>query len=127
LAPSFQERCSVVKYTAGGALVAGRKRYACLAFVDESELLIIDAGQSMIDRAPLSAIELDTPALQRAVGEATFVRMNGNRWTLDFGFAAKPKRIGLPGLVKTMRTAKEINRRFRSALLAGGAVDRRSR
>ena len=139
MAPLFQERCSVVKYTAGGALVAGLKRYDCLAIVDESQLVIADADQSTIDRAPLSTVELDTPAFQRKVGEATFVRMKGNRWTLDFGFPARAQvartkgmfgrvlmRFGF-GLVETMRTAREINLRFRSALTEGGALDRRSR
>ena len=88
----------MVAYTAGGALVAGLKRYGH-ATISEGQLLLTDLAGSSIDAAPLSSIEVDTPAVQRMVGEATFVRMNGNRWTVDFGRPAVGKVAASRGVV----------------------------
>lgn len=134
----FRETCTVVAYMAGGALIAGRKRYG-QALIGDGQLVLTDLAGSTIDAAPLSSVEVDTPAFQRMVGEATFVRMNGNRWTLDFGRPAVAKVVrsrgaaarvliifGI-GVVKGLRLARVTNRQFREMLLEDGAVDRRSR
>jgi hypothetical protein len=137
VAARFHDYCTVVPYTAGGAVISGRKRYNCLVVVDQGELTIMETPQSVIDRALVSTIELDTPAFQRKVGEGTLLRMNGNRWAIDFGFQARAQVLGSSsmamkilsvfgvGTIKTLQTARAMNHAFRSALLEEGATDRR--
>jgi hypothetical protein len=139
MAPQFsQQFCSVAPYTAGGALVAGRKRQSCLVQVTDGELVIIEAPSSLVDRAPVSTVELDTPALQQKVGAATFVLMNGHQWAIDFGRVGMTeyaksggvmRKVGVAfgaGTVRGMRRAREVNKQFVATMLSEGATNRRS-
>jgi hypothetical protein len=130
-----QPFCSVVPTKAGGKLVAGPKRFPCLVQVGEGELLIAQGPQAVIDRAPVSAVELvDAPWLQRKVGEGTFLHMNGNHWCIDFGNVPSTElatsghaikaavTAGSPG---QLRTARQLNAAFAAALVSEGVIDRR--
>jgi hypothetical protein len=85
-----QNYCTLVPYQAGGALVAGHKE-GCSVVVMDGELIIL-SGQDVVDRAPLAAVQIDTPGLQRKLGASTFVRMNDHRWTIDFGLTGQLER-----------------------------------
>lgn len=133
-----QQYCSVVPYQAGGALVAGRKRQSCLVRVRDGELIIIEAPADLVDVAPVTTIEIDTPALQRKLGTAVFVKMNSNRWAIDFGLVGQreayrrggPRRflaifgIGSP---KAIGRSRQLTRDFVAVLLSEGATDPRAK
>lgn len=132
-----QQFCSVVPYQAGGALVAGRKLRGCLVQVTDEELTIVQGPSTWIDRAAVTEVEVDTPKLTRALGSGTFVRMNGNRWAIDFGQVPTIERLRSGGVltrlaflfgfgaIQGMRRARDLNTRFRTILLETGAIDRR--
>jgi hypothetical protein len=130
-----QPFCSVVPTKAGGKLNAGPKRFPCLVQVGDGELLMAEGQQALIDRSPVSAVELvDGPWLQRKVGEATFLHMNGRQWCIDFGGVPSTElaqsghvlraavTAGSPG---QLRTARALNEAFATALVSEGVIDRR--
>lgn len=119
---NFRERCTIVAYTAGGVLIAGRKRFG-YAVINDGQLILSDDAGSTIDTAPVSSVEVDTAVVQRVLGAATLLRMSGNRWAVDFARAA----VDQLGTIKGLRLARRKNERFRQMLLELGAVDRRSR
>lgn len=137
MAPLFSQRfCSVVPYRADGVLVAGRKMHGCLVQILDGDLFII-AGNHLVDRAPVSSVQLDTPALQRKVGGGTLLRMNGNQWAIDFGNvgtaeiisgggAWRKVRVAFgAGTFKNVKRARQVNREFVAALLGEGAANLR--
>lgn len=136
MAPVFsQPFCSVVPTKAGGKLNAGPKRFPCLVQVGDGELVIAEGQQALIDRSPVSAVELvDGPWLQRKVGEATFLHMNGHQWCIDFGNVPSTELARSGHVIKAavtagtpgqLRTARELNSAFAAALVSEGVIDRR--
>jgi hypothetical protein len=135
--PFSQPGCHVTPYRGGGvARAAGGA--SCLVLIDDAQLAIVQPPDTMVDRSPVSGVELTTPALQRRVGSSTFVRMNGHQWAIDFYYSAQAERLRAGGLARKMsvffgfqwlasgRLARQRNREFVAALLDQGAVDRRS-
>jgi hypothetical protein len=120
----FQPYCTVVPYQAGGALVAGSKR-GCAVIITDGELMI-DGGALVSDRAPISGVQIDTPALQRKVGASTFVQMNGHKWAIDFGMIGQLDRSERRGPLKKIKFARERNREFADLLVREGATTLRS-
>jgi hypothetical protein len=132
-----QQFCSVVPVKAGGNLNAGPKRFPCLVQVGGGELVIIEAPRTLIDRARVPEVELlDGPWLQRKVGEATFLRVNGHEYCVDFGQVASTElaRTGPGGIVKaaitaggpkSLHTAQALRTAFAEALVSQGVIDRR--
>jgi hypothetical protein len=128
--PFAQRGCTVVPYRARGALVAGHRKNGCEVQVVDGKLVLQNGPGDLIDEAPVSAVKIDTPSLQRAVGGATFVQMNDHNWSIDFGFAYQAERTGgtstlglmLGGGFKAMKFARKRNREFVEALLQEGAA-----
>lgn len=136
MAPVFsQPFCSVVATKAGGKLNAGPNRFPCQVQVGDGELVLAEGRQAVIDRAPLSAVELvDGPWLQRKAGEATFLHMNGHQWAIDFGSVPSTELASSGHLLKAaatagtpgqLRTVRELNSAFTEALVSEGVIDRR--
>ncbi len=124
MAPLFyQPYCLAVPYQAGGALVAGKKT-GCAAIIADGEL-VLDDGGTVLDRAPVAQVQIDTPALQRTVGASTFVRMNDHRWAIDFGMIGQFDRAQRRGPFGRMKYARARNREFTGLLLREGATTRR--
>lgn len=110
---------------------------SCLIQVADGELVIIEAPRRLADHAPVAAIEIDTPAVARKLGGATFVRMNGNRWAIDFGRVGLTESIRSGGIramlwvacgggaIKALKRGRSLDREFRSLLQHEGAADRR--
>ena len=119
-----QNYCTLVAYQAGGALVAGRKQ-ACSVALADGELIIV-GEQGEVDRAPVAAIQIDTPAVQRKLGASTFVQMNDHRWTIDFGLAGRLDRPPKRGPIAAMKFARARNQEFNDLLRQGGAAQLRS-
>jgi hypothetical protein len=126
----MQRGCSVVAYHAGGALVTAPRKNHCVVQIAEGKLVIEDAAGGVIDEAPVPAITITTPGVQRAVGGSTFVEMNDHRWSIDFGFAYQAERTGRTGTLglmagaslKGMKFGRKRNREFGVALVDAGAV-----
>jgi hypothetical protein len=116
----YQRYCTVVPYQAGGALTAGGKK-GCNVVIVHGEL-VIDGGSEVIDRAPVSQVQIDTPALQRKVGASTFVRMNGSKWAIDFGLIGQFDRSRRRGPFAKIKYARQRNREFTGLLLREGAT-----
>jgi hypothetical protein len=114
-----QNYCTLVPYQAGGALVAGRKQ-GCSVVIMDGELIIL-SGQDVVDRAPVAAVQIDTPAVQRKLGASTFVRMNDHRWTIDFGRTGQLDRPPKRGPIAAMKFARARNREFTRLLVREGA------
>jgi hypothetical protein len=131
MVPFSQRGCTVAAYRAGGALVAGRRKNGCLVQVVDGTL-VLQNESGVIDEAPVPAVTIATPRVQRALGGATFVHMNDHNWSIDFGFAYQAEKTGgtstlglmLGGTVKSMKFARKRNREFLAALLQGGAATR---
>jgi hypothetical protein len=118
-----QNYCTLVPYQAGGALVGGRKE-GCSVVITDGELIIL-SGQDVVDRAPLAAVQIDTPGLQRKLGASTFVRMNDHRWTIDFGLTGQLERPPRRGPIAAMKFARARNREFTDLLIRAGAAQLR--
>lgn len=124
MAPLFyQPYCLAVPYQAGGALVAGKKT-GCAAVIADGEL-VLDGGATVLDRAPVPQVQIDTPAVQRTIGASTFVRMNDRRWAIDFGMIGQFDRTQRRGPFARMKYARARNREFTALLLREGATTRR--
>ena len=119
-----QNYCTLVPYQAGGALVAGRKQ-GCSVVIMDGDLIIL-SGPDVVDRAPLAAVQIDTPAVQRKLGASTFVRMNDHRWTIDFGYTGKLDRPPRRGPIAAMKFSRARNQEFNDLLRQGGAAQLRS-
>ena len=119
-----QNYCTLVPYQAGGALVAGRKQ-GCSVVIMDGDLIIL-SGPDVVDRAPIAAVQIDTPAVQRKLGASTFVRMNDHRWTIDFGYTGKLDRPPRRGPIAAMKFARARNQQFNDLLRQGGAAQLRS-
>lgn len=119
----YQPYCTAVPYQAGGALVAGRKT-GCAAVIADGEL-VLDGGGTVLDRAPVTQVQIDTPALQRRMGASTFVRMNDHRWAIDFGMIGQFDRAQRRGPFAKMKYARARNREFTGLLLREGATSLR--
>jgi hypothetical protein len=138
VAPRFsQPGCHVTPVRGGGVGFAPKGGY-CLVMIDDGQLVIVQPPDTVVDGGPVSGVELTTPALQRRVGTATFVRMNGHQWAIDFYYAAQAERLRSGGLgrkisvvfgfgwLASARLARQLNRQFIAALLEQGAAGRRS-
>ena len=119
-----QNYCTLVPYQAGGALVAGRKQ-GCSVVIMDGDLIIL-SGPDVVDRAPLAAVQIDTPAVQRKLGASTFVRMNDHRWTIDFGYTGKLDRPPRRGPIAAMKFSRARNQEVNDLLRQGGAAQLRS-
>ena len=137
MAPRFSQAGCHVTPVRGGVGFAPKSGY-CLVLIDDGRLAIVQPPGTLVDGAPVSGVELTTPALQRRVGTATFVRMNGHQWAIDFYYAAQAERLRSGGTGRTIsvffgfgwlasaRLARQLNRRFVGALVEQGAAGRRS-
>jgi hypothetical protein len=138
VAPLFsQAGCHVTPYRGRGVGLTTKGGYY-LVLIDNGQIAIVKPPGTVVDQSPVSGVEITTPALQRRVGTATFVRMNGRHWAIDFYYAAQAERFnsGGPGRkasvffgfqwLASARLARQLNRAFVAALLDQGAVDRRS-
>lgn len=87
--------------------------------------LVLDGGGTVLDRAPVTQVQIDTPALQRRMGASTFVRMNDHRWAIDFGMIGQFDRAQRRGPFAKMKYARARNREFTGLLLREGATSLR--
>jgi hypothetical protein len=120
----YQQYCTVVPYQAGGMLVAGRKA-VCSVMVVNGEL-VIDGDGGIIDRAPVSQVQIGTPTLQRKIGAATFVQMNSNRWAIDFGLTGQFDTSQRRGPFAKIKFARQRNHEFTVLLMREGAASLRA-
>jgi hypothetical protein len=135
MAPVFAQPFCIVTQVKGGGLAAGPKHLSCLAQVGDGELVIIEPPAQIVDRAPVTAVEVfDGPWLQRKVGVATYLRMNGRQWCVDFSSVSTGQKmrsgevlnaVVTAGGPASFRTGKEASRAFAEALVSQGAIDQR--
>jgi hypothetical protein len=134
--------CRIRPYVAGGWLSTSLNPYIGTVAVTDAHVVLSDSTGRVIDRASVSSTELDTPGYSRTVsGAVAFVRMNGNRWAIDFSlcaFTARRRGWGrarrviygiLPlgrGLGQRRLRGKQLNAAFTEALVAGGATQLRA-
>lgn len=142
-----QQFCTVVPCRADGTRVAESAQDSCLVQITDDELTIVRAPSAWIDRAPVAEVEVEPEveaevdagvdtAPARSVG-STSLRMNGNRWCVDFGPVRSAEYLRGGGLRARLltsagfgrgpsaRRAGELNTQFRAVLLERGAIERR--
>jgi hypothetical protein len=98
--------------------------------VADGDLILEDGSGGVIDQAPVAAIIISTPRVQRALGGATFVQMNGHKWSIDFGFAYQADKSGLKstavlmlnGGLKAAKFARRRSREFGEVLAQEGVA-----
>ena len=137
-----QQYCTVAPCGAGGRIVTGAKMFNCLAQIEDGELTLIQAPATLIAKAPVSAIQIVTPAALRKIGTGVILKLDDKLISVAFDLvyrrqqeAGQPQastgaRIAksffsfgdITSAPKAIRLAKELTRDFTTALTAAGAV-----
>lgn len=123
-----QDYCSVTPASASGHLKKGAGYWPCRVEVaGECVTLAVQARNQMIEAAPATLVQFAAPGRVPRIGTGTVIIMNGRPWLIDFTRAGQREQIrdGLPGLFRSVRRARTLNRAFTSAILAAVATPRR--
>jgi hypothetical protein len=122
-----QDYCSVTPATASGHLKKGAGYWPCRVEVTgECVTLAVQARNRIIEAVPVALVQFAAPGRVPRIGTGTVILMNGRPWLIDFTRAGQREqtRDGLPGLFRSVRRARILNRAFTSAILTAAATPR---